>query len=821
MPHCAPVKTKSLVYLKNLIFIVVILSSCTIPRKYQKNKPFVFKNTIEVKGGNFTPTERSSLKQKLSGQLNDSSKVVTKDIVFVLHYINRPPAYDSGYSAISVRNMKATLMHLGYYGATANYTADTSSSGQQQRVTVKYIVEAGNPTLIDTISYNLKKPELQQLALQTRAQSYLKISKPVTKSDILNEIGRLVELYRNNGYYKFTSDDLKMRGDTTIEALTNISDDPFENLRLLAEANEKRNRPTVKLAVVLNPLADSARLKKYYINNVYIYPDFSTADPTKNSPYTEKVSKDGYIVLYNRNIARLSFLGRNMFFKKGDVYSQETYAKTINSFSKTGVWQNVNIQVVERKDSIGKVDMIVQMAPAKDKGFEANIEASYSANSNANTASAAGYAGNLLGLSTNLSLQNRNVHREGIKITHALRVGVEFNLSSQKSLGNLINSNELSYSPTISFPRLILFPRFPPLFFLKKRTDSIPKYKKYLSQQTFVNASVEYTNRIALFNLQTVGLGAGWGWVGNKKTNHNFLLKPLNFEFSFLYNQSDSFKRTLADNPYLRYSFNTALVFGPTFSYTSTIISPRNINRIGIFKWNIEESGFPNIFKNYMRHFIKTDFEFTSTTSRPHSAWAFRGFAGFGLPLDNNDTATLPFFKQYYSGGANSMRAWPVRGIGPGAKPLADFGSSVLNDRTGDIRLEGNIEYRKDLFQIIPNTLMLKGALFIDIGNVWNFKNTRPGGGPDSLQFSFKTLYKQLGVAAGTGLRFDFTYFLLRIDLGFRFKRPDLTENDGWKAPSIGFDDLFKKLFSRGANDEFRKWRYENFNFTIGLSYPF
>jgi len=113
--------------------------------------------------------------------------------------------------------------------------------------------------------------------------------------------------------------------------------------------------------------------------------------------------------------------------------------------------------------------------------------------------------------------------------------------------------------------------------------------------------------------------------------------------------------------------------------------------------------------------------------------------------------------------------------------------------------------------------------VFADIGNIWNVRNTQPGGGFDSAQFKLNLLdfYKELGVTGGAGLRFDFNYVLLRIDLGFRFKRPELSENNGWKAPSIGFNDLYSKLFRRGVKDEFRIWRYENFNFSIGLSYPF
>jgi outer membrane protein insertion porin family len=136
--------------------------------------------------------------------------------------------------------------------------------------------------------------------------------------------------------------------------------------------------------------------------------------------------------------------------------------------------------------------------------------------------------------------------------------------------------------------------------------------------------------------------------------------------------------------------------------------------------------------------------------------------------------------------------------------------------------LELNAEYRYDILKIIPNTLTLKGAVFTDIGNIWNIRNSKTNGTTDSTQFNIKNLYKELGVAAGTGFRLDFNYFVVRFDLGFRLKRPETSfVNDGWKLPNIGFDDFLKKIFTRGNNDEYRKWRYENFNFSIGVGYPF
>lgn len=803
------------------------ISSCTIPRKYQQNKPFVFKNNIELKGGSFTKDERLSLKQRLYGQLDDSVKTKVKDWLFFLHIIKEPPAYDSTYAGISSRNIRGSMIHLGYYNARVAFRADTARKGNQQRVTINYTVEAGNPTLIDTISYRLKKKELQDLAIATKPQSFLKKQTPVTKVNVLSEIGRLVDLYRNNGYYKFSSDDLRMRGDTTIEALTKITDDPFSNLELLTNANQKKDKPTIKLAMVLNPLTDTAKLIKYTISNIYLYPDYTGTedDYSKKFSDSERVTRSGYTIRFHKKLFRTGFLTRNMAFRKGDIYRQEDYQKTMANFSKSGAWQNVNIQVLDNKDSAGKVDLLVQMIPAKKYGFEANIEASYSANSSTN-ATIAAYTGNLLGISSNISLINRNLRKEGIRMVHALRAGAELNLSSQRAAGNVINSTELSYSNSISIPRLIM-------------PNNWIKGKKLQSQQSFINSSVAYTKRISLFELQSVGFALGWDWTSIKHPNRSWVLKPLNFEFSYLYNQSDSFKKTLIDNPYLQYSFNTALVMGASASYTSTWVNPKHTNRLRTLKLTAEESGFlfgmlplgpMGLFKNYIRQFAKIDIEYNYLVSHQKSAIATRFFLGIGAPIGKGDSS-LPFFKQYFSGGANSMRGWPVRGIGRGAQPLAPYGSTTLNDRTGDIKIEGNLEYRYNIAQIIPNSLALKGALFLDAGNIWNFRNSN-GGRADSLQFVFKNLYKQLGVTVGTGFRFDFNYFMVRFDLGFRIKRPDIQANDGWQFPNISFKNLFGRgekvpdLSTPDPNDKvndnrYRKWRYENFNFTIGLSYPF
>lgn len=821
MPISAPLQTRFFQQLRNIFFLSLVWSSCIVPKKYQKDRPFISKNTIEVKGGKFTKDELLALKSRLNTQLDDSAKINVVDHYFIRHVYNSPPAFDTAYAGSSARNMQASMLHLGYYRSLVTYKVDTLRLNDQQRVHVLYTVETGKPTLINTISYNLKKPELQQIARQNSDKSLLKAGKPVTRAAVLGEISRLSDIYHNNGYYRFTTEELKMRGDTTLEALTNISDDPFEQIRLLAEAEQKKDSPKIKLALVLNVPADSNRLKQYYINNIYILPDYQPGDTLNDPSMEERVTlKPLYTVRYHNRLFRTGFLVRNMLMKKGDLYNQLDYYRTLNNFSRAGLWQSVNIETkeIKEKDSVNKIDLIVQLIPAKQFAFEASIEASYSATSNTNSVTAAN-AGNLVGLSGNVALTNRNLGKEGIKMTNAIRTGIELNIKPDSSnTRNIINSNELSFSNTIVFPRFI----FP----FKK----FNKLMSIVSPESFINTNASYINRINLFDLQSINLGAGYSW--HNRRNAQFVVKTLNTEFTRLYNATDTFQKTLDKNPFLRYSFNTALVAGASFGYSSAYANPKHPSWQHSFKVNIEESGVPilvvipipmralNLMDKYLRQYLKTDIEYTHSRSKLKSAVIFRVFAGVGI-ASKKDT-TLPFFKQYYGGGSNSMRGWPIRGIGRGSQPLAPYGTTEFNDRTGDLQFETNLEYRYNIAQLIPNTMVLKGALFLDMGNVWNLRNSKPGGGTDSAQFKVKNLWRELGINAGTGFRLDFNYFVVRLDFGFRFKRPELSYiNNGWKIPALSFNDVLQKVFAKGPNDEYRRWRYENFNFTIGINYPF
>lgn len=801
-----------LILSKEFLLILFIFSSCAKPfvRKAPKDQFYLYQNNIEIKNPSLSKTYKKELSQKLFLQIEDNAKIKAKQKFIFFKMLKHPFVYDSILSRLSAENMKSALFHVGYYNSNISYTSDTS----RKRIIVNYIVNTGKPTQIDALQYKIKNKENSNFIKENDPNAYLKTNTIITKANVITEIGRLVDTFRNNGYYKFTTTELKVLGDTTIKALTTISEDPFEQISILAESQKQKDSPRIKLAIVFNNESDSSKFKRYTIKNIYINSDYNPGDVWNDSSLKINKTKD-YTIGYHVNTVNTQLFENNITLKQGSLYKQTDYYNTLLNLNKLGIWQGIDIQFVETQDTINGLNVYINLPLSKKYGFETGLELSYSAASNTSNL----IAGNLFGISGNISLLNRNLAKGAIRMTHNIRGGIELdnNIGLKRKL---INSNEIGYSNSTTFPRLILA-SIPNAFIGKTNKNK---------GESFINLSTSYNTRLNLFNQQSVG--ASFGWSGTNRFKWRWIFSPLNLGFSNIFNQSDSFKNILTENPFLNYSYNTALFAGTSFSLfklNSNYNHKRSLSKELSLKLNAEESGLTwgllPYFEKYKRRYIKTDFEVKHIIKYQKSTLAFRGFAGVGIPLLGSDTnKTLPFFKQYFAGGSNSMRGWPVRGIGPGGRPLIPYesGKTIFNDRTGDIQFEINTEYRYDIAKIIPNTLTLRGAIFTDIGNIWNLNNTKLDGTADSSQISLKDFYSQLGVTAGTGFRLDFNYFVVRLDLGFRIKRPELFYiKDGWSSPNIGFHDAFNKIFSRGTNDEYKKWRYENFNFSIGIGYSF
>ncbi|MFM7709761.1 MAG: BamA/TamA family outer membrane protein [Ferruginibacter sp.] len=789
---------RSIVNFIQVSFLLFMVTSCGRPFvKNPPDQPYFYNNRVVIRNNNLKAEEKKALEQKLIAQLDDSSKVITSRKWLFFNTLKKPLRFDTAFCKKSASNIQASLFHLGYYHAQV----DDRINQKGHRVSVQYLVNPGSPVLIDSVLHDfsvISDSSIHDLSTNT----LLRKKMIVTRLMILAEVNRLVDSFRNRGYYKFTSNEIKVIGDTS--SFNQLTD----STRSIQTA-----KSGIFLAFRINSNADVDRLRKFTTRSIFIFSDETfLANPTDSG--IKRIRLPDYTVVTKSLRFNPQAFNGLITLKQGRAYAESDYDQTIRNLSKNNIWKTIGISLHEVPGS-DSLDIHVELTPTKKFRFETSLELSYSAASNISNI----LAGNLFGISGNITLLNRNVRSQGIRMTQNIRAGIELN--NRITAGTkLINSNEISYSNTTLFPKLILS-GIPHLF---------SKQKQRSSGETFLNATLSYNTRLNLFNLQSTNLSVGW--LGTNRKNWKWSWSPFSVAFSNLLNPSDSFVNILQNNPFLRYSYNTALVGGMNVSFSkSTLKTAESLKKTieNSFRINAEESGLTwgglPILKKYKRRFIKLDAEYRKTINYRNNSFVFRAFVGVGVPLLGSDTnRTLPFFKQYFGGGSNSMRAWPVRGIGTGGKALVPYTSNrtIFNDRTGDMQLELNVEYRYKLLTIIRNTLTLKGAVFADIGNVWNFRNTNALGGIDSSQFLLKNMYSQTGMAAGTGFRLDFNYFVLRLDLGFRIKRPELFyQNNGWKLPDIGFDDLLPKIFSRGPNDEYRKWRYENFNFTIGIGYAF
>jgi outer membrane protein insertion porin family len=376
---------------------------------------------------------------------------------------------------------------------------------------------------------------------------------------------------------------------------------------------------------------------------------------------------------------------------------------------------------------------------------------------------------------------------------------------------------EYTYSSSLSIPKLVLLGR---------------KSQQFNQKRTYLTTTLSHIDRNinpnnGLYSLDNISIAAGWQWqIPAKKLNRStsITIQLFNVEFLRLYDISSGFQSQLDQNDFLRLSFAQGLAMGSL----GNIVHTRQLSpyKSIYFRAGIEESGLgllrsfraiPSI-KKQMFTYLKGDIEFKYTkTNLNKTNWVFRTVIGAGY--NTSDTASMPFFKQFTGGGPNSMRAWPLRSIGPGSRPLDPRGSrGQFFSRSGDFIFEANAEYRYNIYTVIPNTFVIRGALFTDIGNVWNFRN-RSNIGNDTVVLKLNEFYRELGVSAGTGVRFDFIgLFILRLDFGLRFKNPSKPfseKGNGWRVPDV----TWKHIFSSGELN--KQWRYENFNFSLGINYPF
>lgn len=750
-------------YLLGLLFL---LNACADLKKavihdYPKQMSFVYDNKVVIKDAN-NNIEALALANELSNYWDDSIKAKQVRQFGVFNTILQPLRYQEDKLEPSSQFMKNYLATKGYNQPILTPIVKVDTVKEEWRARITMEIRLNKKTLIDSVVYELNDSLLQFIANKNTAFAYVKKGMVYSNESINNELDRLVELFRANGYYYFTKEKIFTEVDTLNQQLMELNLDPLDQINqvLVAQKIEKE-QPLWKLSFQLrnNNNSNSNEFKQYPTGQQIFYTDLKLSDNPDTvlaKGLTYQASYKNIIQHYTKYKFKSPLFEEQSIIKKGDLFNENLYYQTLNNFSNLGAWQQVDARTTIQNDSIY---LHYFLTPSLRHSFNFDIEGSKN-NSQL-------VAGNLLGLSTSITFRDRNVQKKSISSISNARAGIELNVNNGND--NLTQTLLFNLGHTYSFPNLII--------------PFVPKRSTYANQtRTTFSLNGAYIDRLNYYKLKSFTTNWGYELKKNKNGAENiWTYKPINVELYNL-NKFAKLDSLLILNPFLRSSFNEGNVISQTFNYLSTGTSLKNPNQNNYLRIGIEEAGgLTGLFKgasSSIYRYIKAEVELRKLYKYQYTELAWRFMGGWGNNYSNDPVlkGQLPFFKQFTAGGPYSMRAWGLRQLGLGSSQFYDTSlKSQSFDRFGDFQLEANLEYRFPLFQW--GSYKIGSAVYTDIGNIWNIRGTEldPAAG-----FKLDKLYKDIAVAVGTGLRMDFNYFIIRIDYALKMKDPTRLQNDGW-----------------------------------------
>tara|TARA_R110000765_G_scaffold120986_1_gene216983 strand:+ start:7188 stop:9512 length:2325 start_codon:yes stop_codon:yes gene_type:complete len=541
-----------------------------------------------------------------------------------------------------------------------------------------------------------------------------------------------------------------------------------------ADTNQYKNRK-FDLFLRLKKDVPARASIPYTIDSITVYPNYSIEGDTLPLTKENVTQVDSIDFVQKELYFKPELLESYLLFNEGDLYDANTSKQTSNRLSALGSYKYVNIQYTELDTTAtdgngGSLAASIYLAPLTKRSIRAELQAVSKSN---------GFTGpGIL-----LSHTNRNVFNGG----ETFSISANFSYESQLSSGS--NSSLSSIAGGVSADLVI--PRSIPFS---------PSRFKYAVPKTKISLGVDFLQRSQLFTLGSVNASFGYTWKENQYVYHT--LDPISINYSKLSNVTDEFQTILDDNPFLSQSFEQRFIAGLLYSFTYDEVSNLGKETPIYFNTNFDlagnmlnlvSGGSGTIFGSEYAQYAKVDADVRLYLRwKKEQTLVSRVYAGWGVPYGNS--TTLPFVKQFYSGGPYSVRAFNIRSLGPG-----NFNAETENsttdyfDQSGNLKLEANVEYRFPLFSY------LKGAFFIDAGNVWltgDYSEIED----DQLTSSFsQTLFTdgkfekdwltEVAAGVGFGLRLDIQSFVIRLDLASPLRIPYLPENERWNTPFFGNAD--------------------------------
>lgn len=645
----------------------------------------------------------------------------------------------------------------GYFNAKATY--DTVSKNKKAQVI--YTVRPGARYLISNVKFQqdstLVNREIQTLTNKT----ILKAGQPFDLDVIKNERERIDNALKEKGFYYFSGDNIIVQADSTVSKTHKV------------ELNVKLKEDTPDLAT-----------EQFSINNVIVFPSYNIQDVKKgkysvpmNPDSLSKYAYDDIYVIDPQHKFKPKIFDRALYFKKGDLYNRSNHNLTLNRLISLGVFKFVKNEFVVSDSLNHKFDAYYLLTPRQIQSLR--LEALGRTNS-------ANYAGSEL----NLNWTHRNFFKGAEQFKAAVYGAFDVQMGGQENAKNIFRAGA---NVQLSIPRIVAPFRF------NSSSAFVPR--------TNITLGYELLNRTEFYKLNNFNASFGYVWKENARKEHD--LKVIDITLVSPANVTEAFYAQATTPAALRV-VDQQLIFGPTYTYTYTNTMLPKTNTI-YYKGTLDLAGnitglvtganvkkdkekeiFGIPFSQYTK--IENDFRFYHKFTEK-SSFATRFIGGIAYPYGNSEF--VPFSKQFFSGGSNSIRAFRARTLGPGSFDPRTIPKGTLLDQSGDIKLELNAEYRANLYKF------LNVAAFVDAGNIWLLHDdtSRPG-----AKFS-KDFASEIAVGAGVGLRLDFSILVLRLDLAMPLRVPYYEKGDRWAFDRINFGDP--------------SWRKDNLVLNIAIGYPF
>ncbi len=657
------------------------------------------------------------------------------------------------YNQLLLRNR---LENIGFFNATVS--TDTTIS--KRKATLNYEAVTNQVYRIRDVNFDGNPSTVVGKELLAAEEgTLLRPGRPYNLDNIVSERERIDNQLKEKGYYYFSPEHLIVQVDSM------VGDHQVDmNVKLKREVPDIAKKP-------------------YRINNIFIYPEYSIqqGDYELGTPADAEEYRGFYFIDPNQTFRKFA-LARTMFFHKGDLYNRDKQNQTISQLVGMGTFRFVKNNFVP-VDS-GRSDLLdvhYYLTPQQEKSIRTEILGK----------TAAVYNGSEL----NVSWRHRNAFR-GAEL---LRITAYAGYEVQAGGGVNINSNFYRYGveAALTWPRIIAPFRWEPTRRFVPHTTTLIGY--------------EFLNRQQAYRLNSLRFAFGYQWQETIKKEHQ--LNILDVGYVQPVNVTPLYDSLVSVFPNLQRAIDRQFTFGPTykFTYTNTMEAART--HTSFFRGDVDASAnitgllmgsdlaagrVDSIFNAPFSQYIKADVEYRHYVKLGvHRQLAGRAMFGYGYSYGNS--REMPFVKQFFVGGPNSLRSFRARAVGPGSfRPASANTANFIPDLTGDIRAEFNIEYRDRIASI------LHWAAFIDAGNVWlqnADEENRPGGA-----FT-KDFMSELAVGGGLGLRFDLTFLILRTDLAIPFRLPYNEPNDRWVFDRINFRDP--------------DWRRNNIVFNLAIGYPF